>query len=140
MLYFSTSFEIRSRSSWLTTGNTTSALSSDAFSRICSSSLSSRTRENSRTCTGPLNWGVAAPAAKRAERIRSTPVRGQLIDARPVGGRRHEAARGEPAVGLGADEEVAARAAVDGELGEQRAVGAVVREHRRVRAVDLDAH
>src|SRR5574338_365610 len=66
MLYFSTSFEIRSRSSWLTTVNTTRALSSAAFSRICSSSLSRRTRENSRICTGSLNCSVAARTIRSA--------------------------------------------------------------------------
>ena len=329
MLYFSTSLEISSRSSGLTTVNTTSALSSAAFSRICSSSLSRRTRENRRICTGSLNCSVAArtmrsavspvaslmiitvfigasisraartagrtaPLPRRARRHGVAAVEPQFVakptssprdsraraaphgqpwlsarrgdpvamsrDARPLadtthrsragrraaarhrsssfcsagtcrlrspdtdrppsihgqmnarppacrragtpdrerriagdvraddlaaaaaqlviaaararlrgvapvrnapnasgaassararrraGGRRRgrrrrrEAARGEPAIGLRADEEVAAGAAVDRELGEQRAIGLVMREHRRVRAVDLDAH
>src|SRR5215468_2952269 len=60
-----------------------------------------------------------APVAKRRERAFALPVRGDGVDARALRRRRREAARGHRARRLGADEKVAAGAAVDRELGEE---------------------
>src|SRR5689334_16299858 len=77
-----------------------------------------------------------APGAERTERVGRGPVGRECVDtwalAIEVRRWRCEAARGQPAIRLRADEEVAARAAVHRELGEQLAIGFVVREHRRV--------
>src|SRR5688500_6846100 len=65
----------------------------------------------------PARLGGVARARERAERVGPGPVRGELVGARAGavvegGGRRGEAARGELTARLGADQEVAAGAAV----------------------------
>ncbi len=81
-----------------------------------------------------------APRAERTERIGSGPVRRELRDQRTMRRRRGEAAGGDPSIRLRTDQEITAGAAVDRELGEQRTIRLVMDDHRRVRAVDLDAH
>src|SRR5688500_10020592 len=67
--------------------------------------------------------GGSAPGAKRSECIGRIPVRRERVDLGALAidrrGRGGEAARGELATGLRADEEVAAAAPVDREVGEQ---------------------
>ena len=60
---------------------------------------------------GPARLVGVAPAAERRERPRLPPVVAQAVGGRPPGGRRGEAAAGDPAIGLGADQEVAGGAA-----------------------------
>src|SRR2546423_1416599 len=57
--------------------------------------------------TARARLGRFAPAAKRAERIRSSPVAREVDHLRALGRRSHEAARRQPAIGLGSDEKVA---------------------------------
>src|SRR4051812_43672560 len=75
--------------------------------------------------------GGVPPRAEGTESVGLRPVRRQIGHGRPLPEldqrwRGRKATRGDPAVGLRADQEVAARAAVDAQLGEQRAVRPVV--------------
>ncbi len=78
------------------------------------------------------------PATERAERAVALPVLAERVDARLDG--RREAARRQHPRRLGPDEQVAARAAVDGEPLHQLRLDPVVRHHRRVRAIEPHAH
>src|SRR5690606_23930863 len=83
---------------------------------------------------------LLAPGAEAGKRVGALPVGRQLADRGPLRLGRGEAAGGRRPGGLGRDQNVAADAAVDGQLGEELGIGAVVSDHRRVGAIELDAN